>query len=286
MKKLMISGFICVISVFSGFAQGSQSRLETDKVNSAILGVEKNFTVYLPAGYDGSDRDYPVLYLLHGAGDIHTGWVEKGNAKNIADRVIREGMALPVIIIMPDASAEPGKEPGHNMGYFNRPGWNYEDHFFDELMPYVEGKYRIAKEKKSRAVAGLSMGGGGTMVYALHRPDLFSSACPLSGLLGDTRRLNTSVQNDVFRKSVEENDPYEIMKNASDSELQKFRTVRWYIDCGDDDFLYESNVRMYVLMKEKGVPLEYRMRDGVHNWDYWQGSLPEVLRFISIGFAR
>lgn len=130
------------------------------------------------------------------------------------------------------------------------------------------------------------MGGGGSMVYALHRPDIFSSACPLSGLLGDLRRLHTSSQDSVYRESINKNDPQAIIKNASESDLRKFRTVRWYLDCGDDDFLAESNVEMYMLMREKKIPLEYRMRDGEHNWDYWKESLVEVLRFISIGFAR
>lgn len=285
MKKLFAFILSLFISIVFVLAQGgSTSRLETDRINSGILNTEKEFIVYLPVGYDDSQQRYPVLYLLHGAGDTYAGWTQKGNAKNIADRLIAEGMALPMIIVMPDASGGSGKSPKRNMGYFNRPDWNYEDHFFKELMPYVEKKYRIKPEKNARAIAGLSMGGGGAMSYALHHPEMFGSCCPLSGLLGDSRRVHTRYQDAVYRESIEANDPHEIIKKASEADLGRFRTVRWYIDCGDDDFLAESNVEMYLLMREKKIPLEYRMRDGIHNWEYWQTGLNEVLRFISIGF--
>src|SRR5690554_3163952 len=148
-------------------------------LTSKILNGERKFSVYLPPDYETSNRSYPVLYLLHGAGDDHTGWVQFGEVLHIADQAIKEGIATPMIIIMPDANAG-------QMGYFNsiKGDWNYEDFFFQELMPHVEKTYRIKAEKRYRAIAGLSMGGGGTFMYALHRPDLFSSACPLSAFIG------------------------------------------------------------------------------------------------------
>ena len=84
-----------------------------------------------------------------------------------------------MIIVMPDASS--GRK-----GYFNSLDnkWNYEDFFFQEFMPYIEKEYRIKSEKRFRAVAGLSMGGGGAFIYALRHPDIFSSACPLSANMG------------------------------------------------------------------------------------------------------
>ncbi|MBS1526866.1 MAG: esterase family protein, partial [Bacteroidetes bacterium] len=146
---------------------------------SKILKMERKYAVYLPPDYETSDRSYPVLYLLHGAGDDQTGWVQFGEVLNITDRAIKEGKATPMVIIMPDANT--GRR-----GYFNDPrgDWNYEDFFFKEFMPYVEKKFRIKSEKRYRAVAGLSMGGGGSFVYALHHPELFSSACPLSAATG------------------------------------------------------------------------------------------------------
>ena len=106
-----------------------------------------------------------MLYLLHGAGDDQTGWVQFGEVQHIADKAIKEGAATPMVIVMPDANT--GRR-----GYFNdiRGDWNYEDFFFNELMPHIEKTYRVKSDKRYRAVAGLSMGGGGTFMYALHHP--------------------------------------------------------------------------------------------------------------------
>src|ERR1700754_3766838 len=148
-------------------------------LNSKILKMDRKYAVYLPPDYETSGRSYPVLYLLHGSGDDQTGWVQFGEVLNITDKAIKDGIATPMIIIMPDANT--GRR-----GYFNDPkgDWNYEDFFFKELLPYVEKKYRIKSDKHYRAVAGLSMGGGGSFVYALHHPEMFSSACPLSASTG------------------------------------------------------------------------------------------------------
>ncbi len=148
----------------------------------------------------------------------------------------------------------------------------------------MEGKYRVRTEKKYRAIAGLSMGGGGSMVYALHHPEMFGSCCPLSGLLG-TRPVAVAIDDD-FTENISRNDPQDILRNATDGQLDSFRTVRWYIDCGDDDFLAHFNVQVFLLMKEKQVPLQFRMRDGSHTWEYWQSALPSVLQLISIGFGE
>jgi enterochelin esterase-like enzyme len=148
-------------------------------LNSKILKSDRKYAIYLPPDYETSGRNYPVLYLLHGAGDDQTGWVQFGEVLNITDKAIKEGTATAMIIVMPDANT--GRR-----GYFNdiKGDWNYEDFFFKELVPFMEKKYRIKSDKHYRAVAGLSMGGGGSFVYALHHPEMFSSACPLSAATG------------------------------------------------------------------------------------------------------
>ena len=123
----------------------------------------------------------------------------------------------------------------------------YEDFFFEELMPYVESKYRIKSNKRFRAISGLSMGGGGTITYALHRPDLFSAAAPLSAATGSLdidksiQRLNSygfKYNRDEVRSLLKSNHPLELI---DDIPLNKLNSVRWFIDCGDDDYLYEDN---------------------------------------------
>jgi enterochelin esterase-like enzyme len=228
-----------------------------------------------------------VLYLLHGAGDDQTGWVQFGEVLNITDKAIAEGTATPMIIVMPDANT--GRR-----GYFNdvKGDWNYEDFFFKELIPFVEKKYRIKSDKRSRAVAGLSMGGGGTFVYALHHPEMFSSACPLSAAVGsfsleDTKkaltRNNPNVADSTVTNYYNRQSVLALVNNMPDDQK---KAVRWYIDCGDDDFLFEGNALVHIVMRKKEVPHEYRVRDGGHTWTYWRGSLPKVLGFVTDAFHQ
>ena len=272
-------------TLFAAAATTAQSRIETYTLPSAILGAEKSCTVYLPDGYDrDTARRYPVLYLLHGASDTCTSWPEKGNVRQIADERFASGMACPMVIVMPDASGEGEHHTGEHMGYFNVPGWEYERFFFEEFLPAVESRYRIVGDKRHRAIAGLSMGGGGTAVYALRHPELFGSACSMSGLLDGFPEPRN--YDNAFQRSIEENSPVEMLRTMSDEGLKAIRTVRWWVDCGDDDFLWRSNLEFYTLMRERRIPVQYRMQDGGHSWRYWQTVLPDVLTFFSIGFGE
>lgn len=256
-------------------------------LSSKILKGERKFSVYLPPDYETSSRSYPVLYLLHGAGDDQTGWVQFGEVLQITDKAIKEGKATPMIIVMPDANTG-------QRGYFNSVNgdWNYEDFFFQELMPYVEKTYRIKAEKKYRAIAGLSMGGGGSFMYALRHPELFSSACPLSAYIGPLSLEEAKSRFESPQSTVSEERLVEYYKRHNALSLieeipdDKKNAVRWYIDCGDDDFLYEGNSLVHIAMKKKGVPHEFRIRDGAHTWTYWRESLPEVLAFITKEFHQ
>ena len=281
-----------IILIFLGFFILQSSLAQSGKVydnlsmKSAILKSERNFAVYLPPDYETSQRSYPVLYLLHGAGDDHTGWVQFGEVLHITDKAIKKGKATPMIIVMPDAKTG-------RLGYFNDPkgDWRYEDFFFEELIPFVEKKYRIKSEKRYRAVAGLSMGGGGSFMYALHRPDMFSSACPLSAYVGplSIEQLKSQIPpaetytEEQIQAYYGQHNAVELIKNTSSEQL---RSVRWYIDCGDDDFLYEGNSLMHIALRKKEVPHEFRIRDGAHSWTYWRESLPKVLKFVSDAFHQ
>jgi len=254
---------------------------------SKILKSDRKFAVYLPPDYESSGRSYPVLYLLHGSGDDQTGWVQFGEVLNITDKAIANGTATPMIIVMPDANT--GRR-----GYFNdiKGDWNYENFFFKELIPYVEKKYRTKTDKRGRAISGLSMGGGGTLMYAMHHPELFSSACPLSASVGpltfeDAKRsltkANQSLPDTAITTYFNRHSAITLVNNMP--EEQK-KAVRWYIDCGDDDFLYEGNSMLHIAMRKKEVPHEFRVRDGGHTWTYWRASLPKVLEFVSDAFHQ
>ena len=286
MKILRI---LTYLAVCPGLLLAQHGKVYDDlSLTSKILNGERKYAVYLPPDYETSERSYPVLYLLHGGGDDQTGWIQFGEVLHIADKSIHEGKATPMIIVMPDANT--GRR-----GYFNGPkgDWNYEDFFFDELIPYVEKTYRIKSQKRYRAVAGLSMGGGGSFIYALHRPDLFSSACPLSASTGPLTLEDT--QRYINRRGGEEATPselesyfnkYSVVQLVRKMPTEQLTAVKWYIDCGDDDFLFEGNSLVHIAMKKREVPHEYRVRDGAHTWSYWRESLPEVLSFISKTFHQ
>ena len=278
--------FLLVGLKFSLFSQSGQV-FDNLSMESEILGGERKYATYLPPDYNSSQRSYPVLYLLHGAGDDQTGWIQFGEVLNIADQAVRERVATPMIIVMPDANTG-------QRGYFNSIDgkWRYEDFFFNEFMPFVEKKYRIKGEKRYRAVAGLSMGGGGSFMYALHRPELFSSACPLSAYVGplsieDLRsqlsRRNEQYSDETLQSYFDEHNAISLINNLPDKDK---KAVRWFIDCGDDDFLYEGNSLAHIAMKKQGIPHEYRVREGGHTWTYWRESLPSVLQFISDAFHQ
>ncbi len=279
--------FILLLFPFALFAQLTGKVYDNLSLPSKILKSDRKYAVYLPPGYETSDRSYPVLYLLHGAGDDQTGWVQFGEVLNITDKAIADGSATAMVIIMPDANT--GRR-----GYFNdiKGDWNYEDFFFKEFVPYVEKKYRIKSEKRFRAIAGLSMGGGGTFMYALHHPEMFSSACPLSAAVGpltldDARKAytknNPNLPDSVIVSYYNQHSALQLINNVPDS-LKK--AVRWYIDDGDDDFLYEGNCLVHIAMRKKEIPHEFRVRDGGHTWTYWRSSLPSVLAFVSDAFHQ
>jgi enterochelin esterase-like enzyme len=273
-------------ALFPSVAHAQTGRVLDDlSLPSDILGGPRKYAVYLPPDYETSVRSYPVLYLLHGAGDDQTGWVQFGEVLHIADKAIREGKATPMVIVMPDASTG-------QRGYFNdiSGAWRYEDFFFDELVPYVEEQYRIRGEKRYRAVAGLSMGGGGAFLYALHRPDMFSSAAPLSAYLGPLtveelrRRLDDTDASDAEVEAYfNRHSALQLIESMPEEQL---RAVRWYIDCGDDDFLYEANSLAHIALRKREIPHEYRVRDGGHSWTYWRDRLPVVLEFVSQAFHQ
>ncbi len=286
MKKFAL--LITVLIFFiTAVAQSGGKVSDNLTVPSKILKMDRKYAIYLPADYETSQRNYPVLYLLHGAGDDQSGWVQFGEVKLIADKAIAEGKCTAMIIVMPDGNTG-------QRGYFNSPkgDWNYEDFFFQEFIPTIEKTYRVRTEKRYRAIAGLSMGGGGTFMYALHHPELFSAACPLSASTGPISMEEAAARWEKQYPGISKEDMTKYFGRHSAIELVKAmpddqkKAVRWYIDCGDDDFLYEGNSLVHIAMRKKEIPHEFRVREGGHTWTYWRESLPEVLDFVSKGFHQ
>ena len=137
------------------------------------------------------------------------------------------------------------------------------------------------------------MGGEGTFVYALHHPELFSAACPLSAATGPASieelknyRLWQGTENITDDQKLAYFNKYSVLTLIKNMPDDQKKAVRWYIDCGDDDFLYEGNSLVHIAMRKKEIPHEFRIRDGGHTWTYWRTSLPVVLEFVSMAFHQ
>lgn len=283
-NKMFISLVLCILFHFNGIAQSAV--FESLKFDSKKLGKEVSYSIYLPDDYNTSQRNYPVLYLLHGYTDDETMWIQTGEVKDIADKAIGSGDAAPMIIVMPNAwdtwyvNQYDGKAP-------------YEDMFFEELIPYIEKTYRAHSKQEFRAIAGLSMGGYGSFLYSLHHPDMFSACAPLSAAIFDDyvmEQRQAKSHKDLFARLFGPGLDYwhqnSVLKMLSELDKEKLPRIRYYIDCGDRDGLLEGNFQAHKIMQEKGMKHEFRVRGGGHNWQYWRTALPEVLGFVSGAFRR
>ena len=261
-------------------------RIVTDSINSQVLGAMVKVNVYLPNGFDRSLQQYPVVYLLHGLTDTYTAWDKKGGMREITDELIDAEEAVPMVVIMPNA----GDPDVNNIwnGYFNMPGWSYEDFFYTELMSQFESKYRCGGEKSRRAVMGLSMGGGGSTAYAQRHPDKFSSCYAMSPWLtsGPGRVGEDGVKTKMFytTEAVHEHSALAFMDKADDATKEQLRTVKWFFDCGDDDMLVNDTFELYKKMWLSRIKAEFRVRNGGHTWEYWRAALRIALPFASRNF--
>ena len=283
--------FLFILIVGFGFPISAQSGkvLESLKFESKKVSYPVEYSIYLPPDYDSSNKSYPVLYLLHGYSDDETGWIQFGEADLIADKGIANGDFPPCIIVMPD-----GKVTWYANSFNGKDLW--EDMFIQEFIPFIEKEYRIRDKKEFRAIAGLSMGGNGALLLSMRHPELFSSCVAMSaGTFTQEEMLANEGYDNYFKNiygPMEKGKVSEYWKSYSPLHLldsvdtKKLKSVRYYIDCGDDDFLYKGNSALHVKMRDLGIPHEYRVRNGGHEWSYWRTGLFDGLKFVSQSFRR
>lgn len=289
MKQKIALLFFAIITIISGYTQGKVMTKQV--IKSAILNRDVNYTIYLPEGYETNQRTYPVTYLLHGYGDSDDGWIQFGEINRLADAAIKEGKIAPMLIVTPD---------GFKSFYMNAAdgSMNYEDFFIKELIPHIEKTFKAKTDKRFRGIAGLSMGGYGSLLYALKYPNMFSAAAPLSAAIWtneDYENMKEGMYNTYFGSSIgknlkgkdrltanwQANSIFSIIDKKNTDELS---AVKYWIDCGDDDFLTVGNAELHIALTNKNVPHEFRMKDGIHSWTYWRNGVIDALSFISDNF--
>lgn len=283
MKRIILSLILTIATIAVNAQSGTVHELLSYK--SEILKAECHYSIYLPPDYESSTRSYPILYFFAGGEGSSISFIQHLKLNFIADHSINTGASLPMIIVMPDAG-------NSDSGFMNdiRGGWNYEEQFFEEFIPFIEKKYRVREGSPFRSIAGFSAGAEAAFLYAIHQPDVFYSASLLAmGVSPDDTYENTKkwireieggdkLSESVIRTFYETHDVFHLLKTKTKEELEQ---TRWYIDCDDDDFLSEGNALVHIALSKKEVAHEYRVRDGGHLWEYFRASIPEVLKFVS-----
>ena len=247
--------------------------------DSPTLKMQRRMTIYTPAGYD-KGSNYPVLYLMHGAGGDENAWSELGRAAQILDNLIATGKAKPMIVVMPNGNTDCQAAPGEwsrgmyqptFMGSVNQKSIATMDESFMDIVKYVESHYKVAKNKKNRAICGLSMGGGHTFATSKRYPDTFNYIGLFSAGLHISGDRTKS-----FYQLLQENT--EVQKQLA--RLFASKPALYWIAIGKTDFLYQQNSDLRKYLDEKGYPYEYLETDGGHIWRNWRIYLTEFAQKI------
>ena len=236
---------------------------------SGVVGDDRDFYVYTPPGYGGSaSTAYPVLYLLHGFSDDASGWTAVGQAHVILDNLIAQGKAKPMLVVMPLAYGAPEivaraggpglRDPGMRQRNMDR----FRDALLTEVIPEVKKTYRVAKDRDSRAIAGLSMGGAESLFTGLNALKTFAWVGAFSAGGGDS--------------------DFAAAFPGLDAKANSQLRLLW-IACGTEDRLIEPNRKFRTWLKEKGVRVTEIETPGAHTWMVWRRNLAEFAPLLFTG---
>jgi len=220
---------------------------------SATLDTTRQLLVYTPPGFDpGSGKKYPVLYLIHGGSDTEETWTKVGRANLIADNLIAEGKATPMIIVMPYGNVRPQPMP------------EFTRDVMDDLIPFVEANYPVFTDSKSRAIAGFSVGGGQTLNIGLTHTDRFAYICSYAPYTAT----------EEFQKNFDHWTP--------DADKINKQLKLFTISVGSADFLYESVKKNIAMFDEKKIKVKSYIVPGGHTWmnckQYLATTLQEIFK--------
>ncbi len=242
---------------------------------SPTLKMQRRMTVYTPAGYD-QGKDYPVMYLLHGAGGDEDAWTTLGRASQILDNLIAAGKVKPMVVVMtngnPNCQAAPGEwSAGMYIpsftGYQGAKAVTTMDESFPDVMDYVESHYKVAKDKAHRAICGLSMGGGHSFDISRRFPDKFDYV----GLFSAGLRVGTdNYQSDFYADLKKNTQAQQQLAKIFDGKIKLY-----WIGMGKTDFLYKSSADLRRYFDEKNYPYTYMETEGGHIWRNWRIYLAE-----------
>ncbi|MCQ2110178.1 MAG: esterase [Bacteroidaceae bacterium] len=225
---------------------------------SKVDNAWRPICVYTPAGYDQSKDSYPVIYIQHGGGEDHTGWMEQGRVANIMDNLIAQGKAVPMIVVSANSNLSNGGGGGYS--------WTGMQPFLKEMtenvIPFIDKNFRTKADRKHRAICGLSMGGGQSFYVGLRSPEVFANVGVFStGMFGGIQQANGF---DLEK---------EVPGMISDTKNFNKNLDHFLITCGEQDQRIEHNKNIVAKMQAAGVNVEFKSFPGDHEWQPWRKSL-------------
>ncbi len=233
--------------------------------DSPSLGISRRLTVYLPYGYEKNPKQkYPVLYLLHGGGGDEEAWTSMGRAAQIMDNLIEKGLAKPMIVVMPNGNAN--QRAANTLGMstltFDRNDPKYANAYVKslvtEIVPFIEKEYRAIPKADSRAIAGLSMGGGHTTSATILYPGVFGYICPLSSGIRESDHLDADLQG-----------------------IKKAGYKLYWIGVGKDDTnAYRNSQVLDQALTKNGMPHTLYVSNDAHVWKNWRLYLNTFARLL------
>jgi len=227
--------------------------------DSNLLGSNRRMVVYTPYGYETNPKEkYPVLYLLHGGGGDEEAWTSMGRAAQILDNLIEKGLAKPMIVVMPNGN--PGQQAAATLNLPTKQIQTqdaYVKSLVTEIIPFIEKNFRAIPKKESRAIAGLSMGGGHTLSASGLYPGTFGYICPLSIGSQPSEELNNRLQG-----------------------IKKAGYNLYWFGVGNTDFLYQSALSLDKALTDNGLQHTFFVTDGGHTWANWRNYLDTFSRLL------
>ena len=233
---------------------------------SKTMNAWRNVNIYTPPGYDNDTRtSYPVLYIQHGGGEDERGWAVQGKTNLILDNLIAEKKAVPMIVVIANGNVTRPGATGGGGGYNDAAMTAFKEEMFENVIPFIEKNYRVKQGVASRAIAGLSMGGGQAFYTGLRNTDMFSHVGIFStGLFGGINRQPNAAAFDP-----EATIPGLLTKAQTfNSKLKVF-----YISVGEQDPRIEATKKLIDTFKSKGLNVAFASFPGGHEWQVWRKSL-------------
>ncbi len=247
--------------------------------------------IYTPAGYNDGKQDYPVVYIQHGGGEDHRGWMEQGRTAQIMDNLIAAGKAVPMIVVSSNSNVrsrngrssegrqvrldgrvvtDEGKANGGFGGGYSWQGMQaFRSEMIENIIPFVEKNYRVKKDRKNRAMCGLSMGGGQSFYIGLRDPEVFANVGVFStGMFGGIQ----GASNFDLEK--------EVPGILTDTKTFNKQFDVFFMSCGEQDPRIEYTRNIVKKMRDGGVEVKFNSYPGDHEWQVWRKSLHEFAQYL------